>query len=233
MSNFKLSKICSDCNIEKPLAEFYKSKRGIYGVQRRCKKCTSIRGKKLRIEEQVRKPLIMVYNGMMQRCYRESDVSYKYYGARGIRVCDRWRESYENFEQDIVNKIGLRPTSKHSIDRINTDGDYEINNVRWATYKEQSENKRNNVTYQGKTQSQWANILGVSQFALHAAKKYRKETLKGIVQHYLKRSAKKYKGLTQAQWSRVLGVKREKIAYLRRVRKKTLAEAVEYCKLNR
>ena len=75
---------------------------------------------------------------MKLRCYCPTHPAYKNYGGRGIRVCQRWLDSYAMFETDI----GPRPTPKHSLDRINNEGDYEPNNVRWATHKEQANNRR-------------------------------------------------------------------------------------------
>jgi len=74
---------------------------------------------------------------MVLRCKYPSARNYKYYGGRGITVCDRWRESFINFLSDM----GERPQGK-SIDRINTDGNYEPTNCRWATAKEQVANRR-------------------------------------------------------------------------------------------
>lgn len=78
------------------------------------------------------------WRGAKKRCYNENNTSYKYYGGRGIQVCDRWLNSFENFLTDM----GEKPSSSHSLDRINNDGDYSPDNCRWATSKEQSSNKR-------------------------------------------------------------------------------------------
>lgn len=76
---------------------------------------------------------------MRNRCYYKKDISYKYYGERGITVCDRWLDSFENFYEDM----GDRPDGK-SIDRINNEGNYEPTNCKWSTAKEQANNTRRN-----------------------------------------------------------------------------------------
>ena len=75
--------------------------------------------------------------GMIARCTNPHHIGWKNYGGRGIRVCTRWLK-YEHFLADM----GRRPGRKHSIDRINNDGNYEPKNCRWATVKEQSANRR-------------------------------------------------------------------------------------------
>lgn len=85
-----------------------------------------------------RTPEYRIWTSMIQRCINPNVRKYPNYGGRGIKVCDRWRYSYQNFLADI----GRRPSSKFSIDRINNDGNYEPGNCHWATAKEQRANQR-------------------------------------------------------------------------------------------
>ena len=91
-----------------------------------------------------------IWRHMRTRCENINSPAYKWYGARGIKVCERWLD-FKNFFEDM----GKRPSKKHSIDRINPDGDYELSNCRWTTMKTQQRNRRNNViyTYNGVTAS--------------------------------------------------------------------------------
>ncbi len=77
-----------------------------------------------------------IWAGMLSRCLYAGDTNFAKYGARGITVCDRWR--YACFLADM----GRRPTPKHSIDRIENNGNYEPGNCRWATASEQMRNTR-------------------------------------------------------------------------------------------
>lgn len=82
-----------------------------------------------------------IWAGMLQRCKNPRLANYKYYGGRGITVCDRWM-SFENFFADM----GPRPSLEHSIDRYpNNDGNYEPGNCRWALHCEQVAGKRKAV----------------------------------------------------------------------------------------
>jgi hypothetical protein len=78
------------------------------------------------------------YQAMKARCYYPWHPSYSYYGGRGITVCDRWLEDIQHFAADIGNP----PTTSHSLDRIDNNGNYEPSNCRWATKSEQQYNTR-------------------------------------------------------------------------------------------
>lgn len=91
--------------------------------------------------QNIKKRKSVEYNtwcSMKERCHYEKAENYYLYGGRGIRVCDRWINSFEKFLEDM----GKRPSSKHSIDRIEVNGNYEPLNCKWATSEEQSRNKR-------------------------------------------------------------------------------------------
>lgn len=108
------------------------------------------------------------WDELIYRCTNPNGRAYKNYGGRGIKVCDRWLESFENFLADMGNK----PTPKHSIDRINNNGNYEPSNCRWATRHEQSRNTRRNrvITYNGITMcmGDWAKKYGLKPHTLRA-----------------------------------------------------------------
>jgi hypothetical protein len=83
-------------------------------------------------------PEYQSWSDMKQRCSNPRHPRFNDWGGRGIKVCDRWRHSFENFLADI----GRKPTPEHSIDRIDVNGDYEPTNCRWATASEQMSNQR-------------------------------------------------------------------------------------------
>jgi hypothetical protein len=91
----------------------------------------------------------MTWSAMKDRCKNPKNKSYKYYGGRGIEVCERW-EKFENFLEDM----GKKPEG-YSIERVDVNGNYDKLNCKWVPKSEQSQNKRNNryLTYLGKTQN--------------------------------------------------------------------------------
>ena len=103
-----------------------------------------------------------IYWGMKKRCYNPSNQNYKYYGARGITICDEWKNDFKTFKNwALQNGYSDRLT----IDRIDTSAGYSPINCRWITQKEQCHNRRSNrlITYKGKTQTlgKWCEELNL------------------------------------------------------------------------
>lgn len=106
------------------------------------------------------------WTAMKSRCANPNHCNYPHYGARGIRVCERW-QGYENFLADM----GRRPSDGHSLDRIDSNGNYEPGNCRWATRMEQSGNQRHNggrrpmlltILRNTKTLAEWLSDAGLA-----------------------------------------------------------------------
>ena len=82
----------------------------------------------------------VIWGNMIQRCTNPKTINYKDYGGRGIIVCQRWRDSFENFLSDM----GKRPSFDYTLDRIDNNGNYEPGNCKWSTQSEQNKNQRRN-----------------------------------------------------------------------------------------
>lgn len=123
-----LSQSCGCWNAEVAKASMYKVSQGNIG---------RTNSRRTHGEATTRTAEYRTWVSMHERC--RSPVSQKWinYGGRGIRVCEHW-SSFENF----LNDMGRRPSKTHSLDRINNDGNYEPSNCRWATKKEQVDNRR-------------------------------------------------------------------------------------------
>ncbi len=106
-------------------------------------------------------PEYRTWQAMRYRCNVPTNDRYRWYGARGIRVCERWDNNFAAFLADM----GKKPTPKHTLDRIDGDGNYEPGNCRWATPKEQAANKPTTVLIAafGETgsMSDWAQRVGI------------------------------------------------------------------------
>ena len=108
-------------------------------------------------------PLYRTWQTMKTRCGNPHCASWKFYGGRGIGVCESWKTSFEVFAKDMFPtwKPGL------TLDRIDSNKGYSPENCRWATPTEQARNTRRNIVIDGKTLAEWAIELGIDYWTLH------------------------------------------------------------------
>jgi hypothetical protein len=108
-----------------------------------------------------KRPEYRAWLNMKARCYDPKREDFRLYGARGIAVCDQWRNDFAAFYADL----GARPSPEHSLDRIDGSGNYEPGNCHWATKTEQSENRRISrfleLNGRRQTMEAWARELGM------------------------------------------------------------------------
>lgn len=116
--------------------------------------------------------LFHIWQGIKNRCFNSNYEKYKYYGGRGITMCDEWKNDFKSFH-DWAFANGYdenAETRQCTIDRINVNGNYEPSNCRWITQKEQSRNTRKNrlITFKGEAHciSEWAEIIGINKHTL-------------------------------------------------------------------
>lgn len=119
-----------------------------------------------------KEPWYNSYSCMKSRCYREKDPSYKYYGGRGIKVCEEWLD-IRNFEAWVKENPWFEGAT---LDRIDCNGDYEPDNCRWATMYEQDNNRRNTIILEWNGEahsiSDWSKITGLKRSTI--ANRYRR-----------------------------------------------------------
>lgn len=154
-------------------------------------------------------PEYRAWCAMKSRCYRKTDTFYNDYGGRGIGVCSKWLNSFEAFFSDM----GSKPTLKHTLDRIDNDGDYCPENCRWATQKQQAKNRRGNrfITHNRITLTigEWAEQSGVNRITLHNRIKAGWPLGKALsIKHHGKAKLITFDGKTKSisQWERDLGL---------------------------
>ena len=123
-------------------------------------------------ENSAEKRLYQTWVDMKRRCYAKNRESYKYYGLRGISVCDEWKNDFEKFKTwAMANGYEENLT----IDRIDVNGNYEPHNCKWSTIREQNNNKRTNkvLEFEGEqhTISEWSRITGIGESTINKRNK--------------------------------------------------------------
>lgn len=147
-----------ECGNEKPVVAY--SLRS--GKSNGCNKCFRIK------HGGSRSPEYHIWIDMKQRCLNPNEPNYKHYGARGVKVCQRWQNKFENFLEDM----GRRPGPKMQIDRIDVNGDYCPENCRWVTSKENTRNQTNNrfftINGERKCLAEWCEIYNKTYCCVEA-----------------------------------------------------------------
>lgn len=176
-------------------------------------------------------PEYQVWKDIRKRCNNKNHKFYDRYGGRGIKVCDRWN-NFKNFYDDM----GSRPSSEYEIDRINNDGNYEPDNCRWVTHKEEMNNTSANhlIEFNGKTQTmtQWSEEIGISIQTLanriNTHKWFIERALTTPVIDQNKYITYNGETLTISEWSELLGISKDLLRF--RINKWGLDKAFQYDK---
>lgn len=107
----------------------------------------------------------LIWSHMKDRCYNKKNAAFKNYGGRGISICERWRNSFAAF----LNDMGTCPVGL-TLNRVDNDGDYKPSNCNWTTYESQNRNRRDNVNLKAgkisKTITEWSRQIGLSRHAI-------------------------------------------------------------------
>ncbi|CEJ18967.1 MULTISPECIES: hypothetical protein [Ralstonia solanacearum species complex] len=155
MSAAEEVRVCEECDLPKPVADYYARSKRV------CKGCISAKNKRLyqeRYRERYQEnrgalidsakqwrsqqpPEYVAWIDMKQRCENQRNADYANYGGRGIAVCPEWRENFQRFLADM----GPRPGPKYTLERRDINDPYCPSNCRWATNNDQQNNKRTNV----------------------------------------------------------------------------------------
>jgi hypothetical protein len=142
-----------------------------YLLSGRSKSCGCGAGMKNRRHGLSNNKVHKAWRQMWGRCTRKHQADYSFYGGRGIRVCERWK-TFELFLEDV----GMPPTQKHSLDRVNNNGNYEPGNCRWATHTQQVRNTRQTImlTLGERTMAagDWADELGINSRTIKSRIRY-------------------------------------------------------------
>lgn len=134
-------------------------------------------------------PTHVAWQGAKGRCFNINDPKYKDYGGRGIAMCDRWANSFDEFLKDM----GVRPDGPYSLERNDVNGNYEPGNCRWATMAEQARNKRSNVVLEfngeRKLATDWAKQFGMRDNDFHHRRAKKGMTVAEIYEEVTKRAS--------------------------------------------
>lgn len=156
-------KTCRKCLVEYDESFFNKRPRGKNGINAQCKNCTRAQNKK---QGKPKRPLGHdVWRGMLKRCDYKKAINYHNYGGRGITYDPKWR-TYGGFWEDMGPSFvpGL------TLDRIDNDGNYSKENCRWATWREQSANRRNariiEMDGESKILAEWCRLFSVNYYSV-------------------------------------------------------------------
>ena len=164
-----------------------------------------------------RKRLKSIYNGMRLRCYNENNINYKYYGGKGVTICDEWLLSFENFFDWAINN-GYNENL--TIDRIDSEKGYSPKNCKWSTKKEQCYNRSMSVklTHDGETMylTQWAEKLNIDKKILSWRYNHGwsvEEILTRPRDYKERKLSLNGETHSMSEWSRITGIKLATISY--------------------
>ena len=174
-----------------------------------CKSCGANRSKMASVKHgMTSSPEYRIWTGIKTRCTNRKSIAFKNYGGRGVTMCVSWANSFDAFVLDM----GLRPSDQHSIDRIDTNGNYEPSNCRWATREEQANNKRSNLKIEANeklmTVAEAARASGLTYGCLHY--RLKSESPSSAISRQSNRSGSiTHNGITDTYqgWSRRTGIK--------------------------